>query len=89
MELRFRGEFNRDVDDIRNRQVLDALRDAVLNIENASDISRIHNIKKLRKLKNHYRIRVADNYRAGIIIRGKTVWFARFGHRSCFYKSFP
>lgn len=88
MELRYRGQFNRDID-VSNRKVLEAVRDVILNVKNASDISQIQNLKKLRKYKVHYRIKVAENYRIGVVIRGKRVWFARFGHRKDIYKYFP
>ncbi|MGP8216839.1 MAG: hypothetical protein ACLQQ4_14835 [Bacteroidia bacterium] len=85
MELRFSGKFYKDID-INNRKVLDAVRDTISNVENAGNISQINNLKKLEKYKIHYRIRVADDYRIGIIIRGNVVRFVRFGHRNIFYK---
>ena len=89
MELIFSGQFDRDID-INNRKILDAIRDVILNVEKAQDISQINNLKKLEKYKTQYRIRVADDYRIGVIIRGNKVWFACFGHRNIFYKKlFP
>ena len=88
MELRYRGQFNRDVD-ISNRKVLEAVSSVILNVEKASGIFQIQNLKKLRKYKVHYRIKVAEDYRIGVISRGDTVWFTRFGHRNIFYKDFP
>lgn len=88
MELKFKGQFNRDID-IHNTIVLTAVKDAILNVKNAPGISKIHNLKKLRKYTVHYRIKTAENYRIGVVIRKNTVWFARFGHRSNFYKNFP
>ena len=87
MELKFSGQFSKDID-INNRKVLEALRDTILNVENAKNTSQIHNLKKLEKYKAHYRIRVADEYRIGVIIRGNIVRFVRFGHRNIFYKKF-
>ena len=89
MELRFSGQFNRDID-IRNRSVLDGVRDAILNVKSASTISQIQYLIKLKKYKVHYRIQVAENYRIGVIVRKSIIWFIRFGHRSVFYKKlFP
>ena len=85
MELRFSGQFNRDVD-IRNQRILAEVDKAIENVENAKNISQIQFLKKLEKYKVHYRIRVADDYRIGIIIRGTIVWFIRFGHRNDFYQ---
>ena len=88
MELSFKGQFNRDID-INNRKILEAVHQAILNIKHASGINQINNLKKLRNYQVHYRIKVAKDYRIGIIIRNNTIWFARFGHRGLFYKSFP
>lgn len=88
MELKFKGQFNRDID-IDNRKVLEQVRDCILQVKKARSIAQIPNIKKLRLYKTRYRIRVARNYRIGLIIRNKVVWFVRFGHRSSFYDKFP
>lgn len=89
MELIVKGTFYRDVATHTNRYLLQAVFDAMRNVESAKSISVILNIKKLRKYKNLYRIKVSDDYRIGLIIRKNTVWFVRFGHRSAFYKYFP
>ena len=88
MELKYRGTFKRDFENC-NRALVVAVHEVVTNVKNASSIQQIHYLKKLRKYKAQYRIRVADDYRIGIIIRGKTVWFICFGHRNSFYKNFP
>ena len=89
MELKYKGQFYRDID-IHNRQVLDAVRDAILNVKSASGILQIHNLKKLRKYSVHYRIKIANDFRIGVVIRKNTIWFTCFGHRNIFYKKlFP
>lgn len=88
MELRYKAQFNRDID-IKDAHLLEAVHNAILNVKSAKALSRIHGLKKLRKYKTHYRIKIEGDYRIGVIIRGKTIWFSRFGHRSNFYKSFP
>lgn len=88
MELRFEGQFDRDIN-ISDRQVLSWVADVVKRVEVAENISQIPGLKKLRKYKTQYRIKVADDYRIGVVIRGNVVWFVRFGHRSLFYKRFP
>ncbi len=47
MELRFKGQFNRDID-ISNRKILEEVRDCILNVKAAKSISQIANFKKLR-----------------------------------------
>lgn len=69
--------------------MLEEVKDAILNVQSADSLSQIVNLKKLRNYKTLYRIRVADNYRIGVVVRQKVVWFVRFGHRSSFYGKFP
>lgn len=89
MELRFSGQFNRDIEGC-NRKLSEAILLAVKNVKTAARITEIQNLVKLKRYKIHYRIKVADHYRIGIIIRGNIVWFHRFGHRNIFYKKrFP
>src|ERR1035437_49195 len=88
MELKYKGTFKRDFEAC-SRVLVVAVYDAVMNIKEASSIEQIHHLKKLRKYKTHYRIRIANDYRIGIIIRGNKVWLTCFGHRNNFYKNFP
>jgi mRNA-degrading endonuclease RelE of RelBE toxin-antitoxin system len=88
MELKFKGQFNRDIN-IANKNVLEAVRDAIKNVKQAPSIQHINELKKLRKYKTQYRIKVAEDYRIGVVIHNKTVWFVRFGHRNSIYKIFP
>jgi len=88
MELKYKGSFKRDFN-INNQTIVKAVYEAVINIKTASNISKINDLKKLKKYSVHYRIKIAENYRLGIIIRKNTVYFVRIGHRSSFYKYFP
>jgi len=89
MELKFKGQFNRDIAG-QSRALSEEISNAVFNVKKASSPAQIFNFKKLRKYRTHYRIKISDDYRIGVIIKGKTVWFVRFGHRNIFYKKlFP
>ena len=88
MVLKFRGQFNRDID-IANKVILEAVQDSIKNVKQAPSIQHISELKKLRKYKTQYRIKVAEEYRIGVVIKNKTVWFVRFGHRNSIYKNFP
>jgi hypothetical protein len=88
MELRFKGQFNRDID-ISNRYILEEVEKAKLEVKKAKTIAQISNLIKLRKYTTLYRIKIDKDYRIGIVIRDQTVWFVRFGHRHGFYKKFP
>ena len=88
MELKYKGTFKRDLESA-NRTLLVAIHHALMNIKKASSADQIHQLKKLRKYKTHYRIKIASDYRIGIIIRGNKVWLTCFKHRSNFYTTFP
>lgn len=88
VELRFRGSFQRDISSA-DRMVLEQVKNVIQNVKSASSIQKIKGLKKLREYKTLYRIRLSDDYRIGLIIRGSVVWFVRFGHRSSFYSKFP
>jgi mRNA interferase RelE/StbE len=69
--------------------LLEEVKDAILNVQSAKSLSQAAHLKKLRDYRTLYRIRVADNYRIGVVVRKNVVWFVRFGHRSSFYGKFP
>ena len=89
MELIVKGTFFRDINSISNLDLLSAIAEKVKEIEAAHASKQIVDLKKLRKYKFHFRIKIADVYRIGAMIRGNKIWFIRFGHRSNFYKKFP
>ena len=88
MELKFKGSFKHDLQKC-NRTIVRAVYETTLNIAAARGLEQINNLKKLRKFNTHYRIKVANDYRIGLVIRKRTIWFVRIGHRSIFYKKFP
>jgi len=69
--------------------LLEEVKNAILNVQSANSLSQIVHLKKLRDYQTLYRIRIADNYRIGVVVRKNVVWFVRFGHRSSFYGKFP
>jgi mRNA-degrading endonuclease RelE of RelBE toxin-antitoxin system len=89
MELIVNGSFYRDIAAYTNHNLLEAVYATMNNVENAKSKASICQLIKLRQYKIFYRIKIANDYRIGIIIRKNTVWFVRFGHRSTFYKYFP
>lgn len=88
MELIAKGKFYNDISVYTNRHLLQAVYDVMHNVENAKSIAGINNLKKLRKFKNLYRIKVSEAYRIGLQVNKNTICFGRFGHRSTFYKYF-
>lgn len=87
-----KGSFGRDIGKVKNKKLRLALSDKIRQIETAKDVSFITGIKLLRGYSHHYRIVVkteTESYRIGAIIRGETVWLARFLPRKTVYQQFP
>ncbi|MFI5218307.1 MAG: type II toxin-antitoxin system RelE/ParE family toxin [Bacteroidia bacterium] len=89
MELNVKGSFDRDVFSFTNTALLNEVYKAIKNVQNAKTIAQINQLKKLEKYSVHYRIKIAGDYRIGVVIRKNKVWFVRFGHRNSFYAKFP
>jgi mRNA-degrading endonuclease RelE of RelBE toxin-antitoxin system len=88
MELKYKGSFKRDFAKC-SRANAELVYECVVNIRKATSEKQIQNLKKLRKYSTHYRIKIGEDYRLGIIVRKKKVFLVRFGHRNSFYDSFP
>ncbi len=88
MELKYKGSFKQDLEKC-NRTVTEEVFKSVIEIKKATSINQIQNLKKLTRYKTFYRIKVANTYRMGLIIKKDTVWLVCLGHRSNFYKDFP
>jgi len=72
MKTGFLKKFYKDLDKITMQNVRSSIADTIENIEFASNIGEIKNIKKLSGFRNAYRIKIGD-YRIGV--------FYRKGHR--------
>ena len=89
MEVIAKGKFYRDLANLNNLFLKKEVQKTLNSVIQAKDVTEIQQLRKLRKFDVHYRIKVAEFYRIGIIIRNNKVWFTCFGHRSNFYKNFP
>lgn len=91
MQFKFKPKFWKDITPLKNeREIMAALYKVFTNIEKAKRIDEINNIKQLEKFDARYRIKLKidkkRDYRIGISVHGKTVWFARFLHRKKIYE---
>ena len=89
MELIAKGSFYRDLIKHSDKATLEAVYGTLRNISQAKSVAQIHQLKKLRKYKTLYRVKIVNDFRLGLVIRSNKVWVARFCHRSIFYKQFP
>ena len=88
MKVEFLKSFSKDLDSINSKSVKQSLVRTIEMLEEATDISKLQNIKKLKGFRNAYRIRIGD-YRLGFFGEGSTIQIARFLHRKDIYKLFP
>lgn len=66
MKTEFRKSFEKDVQKLRDPQVLAKVKAVILSIEQAESLDELSNVKKLTTKGSFYRIRIGD-YRIGII----------------------
>jgi mRNA interferase RelE/StbE len=88
MNYELERNFKKDMLNIKNKELFQAVKDVITVVANAKDIREIKNLKKLKGYKTYYRISTGS-YRAGIEIVNKTVFFSRFLDRKDIYKYFP
>lgn len=88
MNTIFLSRFYKDLDKIRDKHIKERLLKIIEEVESASRIYEIKNIKKLAGDKISYRIRLAD-YGIGIYYENNTIEFVRIVHRKDIYKVFP
>ena len=88
MKAGFRQSFARDLKRIKDRAVLDKIKQAIERVEAAQDLNQIEGPVKLRGASGYYRLRIGA-YRLGIAAHGDTFEFARCLHRRDIYRYFP
>jgi len=88
VKVAFRSSFIRDLKKIKDRYILEQVKQAIEDIECAQDLRTVSNIKKLGGGRRFYRIRIGD-YRVGLVVQGGEVEFVRCLHRRDIYRFFP
>ena len=88
MKIAFKTSFVRDLKKIRNERLLNQIRNTIDRAEKSNDIAEISNIKQLKGLRNHFRIRIGT-YRIGLALVEDTLYFVRCLPRKDIYKRFP
>lgn len=88
MKVEFLKSFSKDLDSVSSRSVKQSLIRIIESLEDADDLSKMANIKKLKGFRNAYRIRIGD-YRLGFFAANSSIQLARFLHRKDIYKLFP
>jgi mRNA interferase RelE/StbE len=88
VKVQYRGSFAKDLRSIKNRDILDHIKETIEQVEKAQSQQNIANLKKLKVGSNYYRIR-AGEYRLGVIIEKDTITFIRCLNRKEIYRYFP
>jgi len=89
MNIEIKKTFSRDTKKIQDKKLLNSILEVIKNIQQASSISDIPNMKKMEGGNNHYRIRLGD-YRLGLYVdNNQTIFIVRFLHRKEIYRYFP
>jgi mRNA interferase RelE/StbE len=88
MILKVDKSFEKDFKKAGNVKLKSKLHAVLTNIQEASKLSHINNLKKLKGTTDFYRIRLGD-YRIGLIINKNEVELIRFLHRKDIYRYFP
>ncbi|MCL4705220.1 type II toxin-antitoxin system RelE/ParE family toxin [bacterium] len=88
MTLEFRKSFARDLKKIKEKLVLQQIKEIIEEVEQAANIGAINNLKQLKGGESYYRIRIGD-YRIGLKLENERVVFVRFLHRKEIYRYFP
>ena len=88
MILKIDKSFAKDFRKSGNEKLKPKLLSILENIQAATKVSDIKNIKKLRGSSGFYRIKLGD-YRIGMIITKQEVQLIRFLHRKDIYRYFP
>jgi len=88
MQVQFLKRFGKDLQAIRDRQVLQAIKAALLSLENAENLSELSQIKAIEGHPNTYRLRVG-NYRIGFRVEENQIVLVRVLHRREIYRYFP
>jgi mRNA interferase RelE/StbE len=88
MRVTFDQKFYKRLSKIKDKELLNRIRKAILNAEAATTVHEILHFKKLESSGDYYRIWIGD-YRIGIELTGDTLCFITIAHRNDIYKLFP
>ncbi len=88
MTTLFKKSFLKSIETINNKKLREAVLNCIKEVEQATAILTISNIKKLKGHRDYYRIRIG-NYRIGLKLESEVIIFVVFEDRKDIYKNFP
>ena len=88
MILNYNRKFLKDLERVKDKKIKLALKKKILNLKEASNLSKVKGIKKIKAHPDAYRIRIGK-YRLGLFFSGEKIILQRFLKREDIYKLFP
>jgi len=88
LKVRFKASFSVDLRAIKDKSLLERVKELITRVESAETLLQIPNLKKLRGRGAYYRVRLGD-YRVGLAVEENTIVFVRVLHRREVYLYFP
>ena len=88
MKTAFRKSFTRDLKKLKDNDVLERVQRVIEEVEAATNLQEIGNLKKMSGTTIFYRIRIGD-YRIGAAVEGDAIEFVRCLARRDLYRYFP
>lgn len=88
MDVEFAKSFVKDIKNITDKDLLKRIKTVILEIEVATALLDLTNVKYIVNSKSYYRIRVGD-YRLGLKYENNIVKLIRCLNRKEIYKKFP
>lgn len=89
MEIVFEKSFGKSLGKLNDAELKNKIIEVINEVESATSLTEITNIKKMQGFKTFYRIRIGD-YRLGMELQDpSTLRFIILLHRKDIYKKFP
>ena len=88
MNVRFQASFTKDLRALKDKALLERIKELIASVEAAQNLAEVSNVKKLHGGGGFYRVRMGD-YRVGLATEEEVVVFVRVLHRREVYRYFP
>jgi mRNA interferase RelE/StbE len=88
LKVRFKTSFAKDLRALKDKALLERIKELIVNVEAAQSLTQVSNLKKLHVGGGYYRVRIGD-YRVGLAMEEDVIAFVRVLHRREVYRYFP
>jgi mRNA interferase RelE/StbE len=88
MKVKFNRKFLSDIKTPKDKKLKEQIKNVIIQLEEAQNLSLVKNIIKIQGYSSFYRIRIGD-YRIGIEFDNEKIEILRFLKKNDIYKVFP